>query len=112
MAELGSSATGATRDYASLAGRIKDWGLELGFQQVGIADTTLDAYETRLATWLHEGRHGEMAYMDRHGTKRSRPAELVPGTLRVVSARMDYLQSLTRSAHSSPAIRLAETITR
>jgi epoxyqueuosine reductase len=91
MAELGSSATGATRDYASLAGRIKDWGLELGFQQVGIADTNLDAYETRLATWLDEGRHGEMHYMDRHGIKRSRPAELVPGTLRVVSARMDYL---------------------
>ncbi len=74
-----------------LAGRIKEWGRELGFQQVGIAGVDLSADEALLRRWLAEGRHGEMAYMARHGTRRSRPAELVPGTVRVIAARMDYL---------------------
>jgi epoxyqueuosine reductase len=74
----------------SLAGSIKQWGRELGFQKVGIAGVDLAADEQRLAAWLAQGRHGEMQYMERHGTRRSRPAELVPGTIRVVSARMDY----------------------
>jgi len=78
-------------DFALLAQRIKAWGRELGFQQVGIADTDLQLAEDRLTTWLRAGRNGEMGYMARHGSKRSRPAELVPGTLRVVSVRMDYL---------------------
>lgn len=81
----------AQRDYASLALRVKAWGHELGFQQVGITDANLELAESRLATWLKEGRHGEMNYMADHGNKRSRPAELVPGTLRVISVRMDYL---------------------
>ena len=74
----------------TLARSIKEWGRELGFQKVGIAGVDLAADEQRLAAWLAQGRHGEMQYMERHGTRRSRPAELVPGTIRVVSARMDY----------------------
>ena len=78
-------------DFARLAADIKRWGLELGFQQVGIADTDLSEAEVRLLDWLAQVRHGEMAYMATHGLRRSRPAELVPGTLRVISARLDYL---------------------
>jgi epoxyqueuosine reductase len=74
-----------------LAERIKAWGVELGFQQLGIADIRLDTAERRLREWLESGFHGEMDYMSRHGQRRSRPDELVAGTLRVISARMDYL---------------------
>jgi len=77
-------------DYATLAANIKKWGKALGFQAVGISDTALDDAETRLQEWLARGYHGEMDYMAKHGTKRSRPAELIPGTLRVISLRMDY----------------------
>ncbi|HSW51600.1 MAG TPA: tRNA epoxyqueuosine(34) reductase QueG [Sulfuricaulis sp.] len=78
-------------DLVRLAADIKAWGRELGFQQIGIADTDLGAAETRLLDWLGRGRHGEMHYMESHGTRRSRPQELQPGTLRVISARLDYL---------------------
>ena len=78
-------------DYAALAQRIKAWGLELGFQAVGIADADLSAAEPRLLEWLGRGWHGEMEYMARHGALRARPAALVPGTARVISCRMDYL---------------------
>jgi epoxyqueuosine reductase len=71
--------------------RIKAWGRELGFQAVGIADADLSAAEPRLLEWLARGWHGEMEYMARHGALRARPAELKPGTLRVISCRMDYL---------------------
>ena len=74
----------------ALAERIKTWGHELGFQQIGITDIDLSLAESRLLEWLARGDHGEMDYMAHHGTKRSRPAELVPGTLSVISARMDY----------------------
>lgn len=74
-----------------LARRIKALGVELGFQQVGICDTQLEAHEKHLRGWLERGFHGEMEYMQRHGTRRSRPAELVPGTVRVISVRLDYL---------------------
>ena len=80
----------AASELAELAATLKTWGRELGFQQVGIADLDLDAHETRLLDWLAAGFHGEMDYMARHGVKRSRPAALVPGTVRVISARMDY----------------------
>jgi epoxyqueuosine reductase len=80
----------ANTDYALLAQSIKAWGNELGFQAVGIADTGLGAAEGGLAAWLAAGFHGEMDYMARHGSKRARPAELHPGTLRVISARMNY----------------------
>jgi len=78
-------------DFNRLARRIKRWGAELGFQQVGVTDTDLSDAERHLDRWLALGRHGEMGYMRRHGRKRTRPAELVPGTLRIISARMDYL---------------------
>lgn len=74
-----------------LASDIKIWGLELGFQQIGITDTDLSQYEARFLEWLTAGFHGSMSYMEKHGVKRSRPAELIPGTIRVISARLDYL---------------------
>lgn len=77
-------------DYAALAASIKEWGRALGFQEVGISDTELGEAEARLQEWIACGLHGEMDYMAKHGSKRSRPAELVPGTLRVISLRMDY----------------------
>lgn len=77
-------------DLATLAARVKSWGRELGFQAVGITDTDLTAAEPRLHAWLASGFAGELDYMRRHGAKRTRPAALVPGTLRVISARMDY----------------------
>ncbi len=77
--------------WAALAADIKAWGRALGLTGVGIADTDLAVAEGRLADWLAAGCHGEMDYMARHGTRRSRPAELVPGTVRVVCARLDYL---------------------
>ena len=64
-------------DFADLAARIKSWGQELGFQQLGIADTDLGRAEARLRDWLAHGFHGEMDYMARHGPKRTRPAQLV-----------------------------------
>ena len=84
-------------DYPVLARRIKAWGRELGFQQLGITDTDLAVAEGRLLAWLDQGRHGTMAYMARHGTKRARPAELEPGTLRVISVRLDYLPEPMRN---------------
>ncbi len=80
----------ASADWPGLAARIGIWGQELGFQAIGIADTDLSVAEERLQRWLDGGRHGEMAYMARHGAKRARPAELVPGTVRVISVRMNY----------------------
>jgi epoxyqueuosine reductase len=78
-------------DYAALVSRIRSWARELGFQAVGISDTDLAVAENGLLDWLAQGWHGEMDYMASHGTKRCRPAELVPGTLRVISLRMDYI---------------------
>src|SRR5690348_5992657 len=75
---------------AALAAAIKSWGRELGFQAIGIADTDLSAAEQRLRAWLASGFAGELDYMRKHGAKRARPAALVPGTVRVISARMDY----------------------
>lgn len=80
----------AAPQLAELAAAIKTWGRELGFQRIGIADIDLGQSEARLLDWLAAGFHGEMNYMARHGVKRSRPAELVPGTVRVIAARMDY----------------------
>jgi epoxyqueuosine reductase len=77
-------------DLASLAQHIKKWGEALGFQQIGITDVELGKAEAHLLDWLQLGRHGEMNYMAAHGVRRSRPAELRPGTVRVISARMNY----------------------
>jgi epoxyqueuosine reductase len=78
-------------DMAALANDIKRWSSDLGFQQTGITDTQLDEAEAHLMNWLKAGRHGEMAYMAAHGHKRSQPALLQPGTIRIISVRMDYL---------------------
>lgn len=85
-------------DYAALADSIRIWAGELGFQAVGIADTELATAERGLRQWLAQGFHGDMDYMASHGTKRSRPDELVPGTLRVISLRMNYAAPATRAS--------------
>ena len=87
-----------TVNFGRLAADVKRWGIELGFQQVGISATELGQDETHLLNWLAAGHHGEMDYMQRHGTKRSRPDELQAGTLRVISVRMDYDPPETRDA--------------
>ncbi|HSW16090.1 MAG TPA: tRNA epoxyqueuosine(34) reductase QueG [Ramlibacter sp.] len=71
------------------------WARELGFSQIGVAGIDLSSAEPGLLHWLSQGFHGEMAYMAAHGLKRARPAELVPGTVSVLTARMDYLPSAT-----------------
>jgi epoxyqueuosine reductase len=75
----------------TLVEKIKQWGLELGFQQIGIADTQLNEAENHLHHWLEQGFHGELDYMAKHGLKRSRPALLHPNTQSIISVRMDYL---------------------
>jgi epoxyqueuosine reductase len=86
------------RDWAQLAQRISGWGRELGFESIGIADTALADEEARLLNWLDADRYGEMDYMARHGVSRARPAELVPGTLRVITARLNYWPARARRA--------------
>ena len=78
-------------DLQELTRAIKAWGRELGFADVRIADVDLAHAEEGLRAWLAAGHHGEMDYMASHGMKRARPAELVPGTVRAIVARMDYL---------------------
>lgn len=80
-----------TADLTALAATIKAWGRELGFADIRIADVDLSQAEAGLQAWLEAGHHGEMDYMASHGMKRARPAELVPGAVRVIMARMDYL---------------------
>ena len=77
-------------DLSALTGRIRGWARNLGFQQAGISGVELPEDERHLLEWLRQQRHGDMQYMQTHGTRRSRPVELVPGTLRVISVRMDY----------------------
>lgn len=81
----------------SLAQDIRQWGIELGFADLRIADARLDGANEQLQQWLNAGFHGEMDYMAAHGTLRARPAELVPGTVRVISARMNYLPQQTEA---------------
>lgn len=73
--------------------RLEGWALELGFSQIGVADADLGDAELGLRAWLEAGFHGSMGYMAAHGMKRARPSELHPGTVRVITARMDYLPS-------------------
>ena len=88
------------QDLTQLAQQIKQWGRELGFAAVGIADVELSAAEAGLQAWLDQGFHGEMDYMATHGTKRSRPAELIPGTVRIISVRLDYLPPDAADPHT------------
>jgi epoxyqueuosine reductase len=80
-----------TIDGAQILDRLRAWARELGFSQIGVADVDLHEAEPGLLAWLRSGFHGRMHYMERHGMRRARPAELVPGTVRVITARMDYL---------------------
>src|SRR3990167_3704737 len=93
-------------DLALFARQIRGWGEQLGFQKVGISDIDLSHAEPRLSEWLRAGFHGEMDYMAKHGVKRARPAALVPGTLRVIAARIDY--SPPRAADSWQVINAAD----
>jgi epoxyqueuosine reductase len=83
-------------DLEALLQNIRQWASELGFQQIGITGVDAGEHEAYLQQWLDAGYHGGMAYMARHGSKRARPQELVPGTLRVISVRMDYLAQDTQ----------------
>jgi epoxyqueuosine reductase len=85
-------------DLTTLADDIRTWALELGFADIGIADTELSDDEARLLAWLDAGRHGDMDYMARHAAIRARPDALVPGTLRVITARLDYFPAGARAA--------------
>jgi epoxyqueuosine reductase len=80
-----------------LFNHIQTWALELGFSQIGVTGVDLSAAEPGLLSWLANGFHGDMAYMAAHGLKRARPAELVPGTVTVLTARMDYLPRATNN---------------
>lgn len=93
-----STTQNSTIDMAELKADILTWCADLGFQQAGVSDIDLAAAEERLVQWLEQGFHGTMSYMHRHGSKRSRPAELVPGTVRVISVRMDYLDAPQENA--------------
>ncbi|MDP2811023.1 MAG: tRNA epoxyqueuosine(34) reductase QueG [Rhodocyclaceae bacterium] len=85
-------------DGAALKEKIKRWGRELGFDAIGISGIDLPGAEAELASWIARGFHGEMDYMARHGAKRARPAELVPGTRSVIVARMGYLPDAADAA--------------
>jgi epoxyqueuosine reductase len=87
----------ADSDGPALLVELRAWASALGFSQIGVADVDLSQAEAGLLEWLAHGFHGSMDYMARHGVKRARPAELVPGTVRVITARMDYLPRDTAS---------------
>jgi epoxyqueuosine reductase len=93
--------TNNPQQLATLALKIKHWGQQLGFAQVGISNTDLTEAENHLHHWLARDFHGEMDYMQRHGTKRSRPALLQEGTVRVISVRMDYLPEPRQTMNES-----------
>jgi epoxyqueuosine reductase len=85
-------------DPFQLKMKIQSWSAELGFDRVGISDTEITAAEQYLFSWLKRGRHGEMDYLARHGTRRSRPPELISGTIRIISVRMNYWCDTASSA--------------
>ena len=88
---FGEGAKGLRADGHEVLALMRQWAAELGFSQIGVADVDLSSAEAGLLDWLSRGFHGDMHYMASHGLKRARPAELVPGTVRVITARMDYL---------------------
>ncbi len=93
-----TEAVNGLADCSELANEIKHWGKELGFQKVGITDCDLSEAEVHLNQWLRNSFHGEMDYMQRHGLKRCTPEKLLPGAIRVISARMDYLPEATQES--------------
>jgi epoxyqueuosine reductase len=82
--------------------QIQTWARELGFSQIGIAGVDLSSAEPGLSAWLAAGFHGDMHYMAAHGLKRARPAELIPGTVSVITARMDYLPASSSATMAKP----------
>jgi epoxyqueuosine reductase len=100
MHEPSAAAPAAIPTARALRAQIARAAQELGLDAIGISEITLDEDERHLERWLERGWHGEMHYMARHGRKRSRPAELVPGTLRVISARMNYRAREARAAEA------------
>jgi epoxyqueuosine reductase len=84
-------------DLSSLQTRVRAWGRELGFSAIGFASVELGEAEDELMDWLAAGYHGSMDYMARHGVTRARPAELLPGTVSIISARLDYLPPASRA---------------
>ncbi len=96
-----NASSSASPDFAALATQIKQWGRQLGFADVGICGIDLRQDEAHLLRWLRRRFHGDMHYMARHGVKRARPDQLVPGTLRVIAVRMDYLTSRSEPAPQS-----------
>jgi len=83
--------------WNQLALQIKDWGLELGFDQIGITNIDLDHTRADYLAWIRQGFHGEMHYMAKHGSKRHKPDELVPHTIRIITARLNYLPDAKNS---------------
>ena len=100
------------RQLAELKSTLASMARARGFDALGVADLGLDTDAAWLQRWLDAGRHGEMDYMWKHGTRRSRPAELIPGTVRVLSARMNYWPADTRDAHQTLADPQAAYISR
>ncbi len=97
MSKSGWQDDAGEHDWPALKERIREWARALGFQHTGVAGVDLSAAEARLLEWLGRGFQGDMDYLSRHGTRRTRPAELVPGTVSVISARLNYLpQSAAR----------------
>jgi epoxyqueuosine reductase len=92
------AANNHTINYPQLVEKIKCWGKELGFSQLGITDIDLSQHEDALEKWLANNYHGNMDYMARHGLMRARPAELEPGTVRAISVRLDYLPTKAKCA--------------
>lgn len=93
QSSLSNASLATSNTVTNLATQIKAWGKELGFADIGISDTDLSAYEARYFNWIGENFHGEMEYMQRHGTKRTRPNELEPGTVSVISVRVNYFDN-------------------
>ena len=92
------TANSPTINYPELVEKIKCWGKELGFSQLGITDIDLSKHEKALERWLANNYHGNMDYMARHGLMRARPAELETGTIRAISVRLDYLPTQAKCA--------------
>jgi len=84
---------------SQLASQIKVWGSELGFQQIAITDADLDNYAKYLSSWIDKNYHGAMTYMAENHEKRCHPEQLHPGTIRIITARMDYSVSKSNSLH-------------
>ncbi|MEE9354639.1 MAG: tRNA epoxyqueuosine(34) reductase QueG [Methylococcaceae bacterium] len=89
-----------TLEFSDFTKQLKQWGKQLGFQQVGITDTNLEKAEQYMANWVESGFQGTMGFMTKHGIKRSRPEQLIPGTIRIISVRMDYLPEHHQQIHS------------